>query len=104
MARKPMVTRTIKKTEAVVMCLDVKSAEPFNKTFVLTRQYKDKEHILKALANEHNTEDVKLVSVVDIQTTEALYGMDEATFIEHAEILPDREKRQSKTKHNQQKL
>lgn len=87
MARKPMVTRTIVTTKANVLCLDIKSAEPFNKVVTLPRTYKDEKKLLKKVEEVVNTDDVKAVHVVDKEEVETLYGMTEQDFITNATIL-----------------
>lgn len=90
--RKPMVTRTIKSTIATVLCLDVEKAEPFNYTVELARTYKDEKHLMKAVREKVDTDDVKAVHLVSVDVKEALYGMYEDEFIEHAKELPSRTK------------
>ena len=87
MARKPMVTRTIVTTKANVLCLDINSAEPFNKVVTLPRTYKDEKKLLKKVEEIVNTNDVKAVHVVDKEEVETLYGMTEQDFITNATIL-----------------
>lgn len=92
MARVPMVTRTIVTTKANVMCLNVETAEPFNMVVSVPRTYKDEESLLKAVKNAAETDNVKCVHVVDSEQVETLYGMTEQEFIEHAKVLPPRNK------------
>lgn len=87
MARKPMVTRTIITTKVIVLCLDVNSAEPFNKTVTLPRTYKDDKKLLKTVEEVINTDTVKAVHIVDKKEIETLYGMTEQDFINNAKIL-----------------
>ena len=87
MARKPMVTRTIVTTKVNVLCLDIQSAEPFNKEVILPRTYKDEKKLLKKVEEIVNTEDIKAVHIVDKSEVETLYGMEEQDFINNAEIL-----------------
>lgn len=87
MARKPMVTRTIVTTKVNVLCLDVQSAEPFNKVVSLPRTYKDEKKLLKTVEEVINTDTVKAVHVVDKTEVETLYGMEEQDFINSAKIL-----------------
>lgn len=87
MARKPMVTRTIVTTKVNVLCLDVQTAEPFNKEVILPRTYKDEKKLLKKVEEVVNTEDIKAVHIVDKSEVETLYGMEEQDFITNAEIL-----------------
>lgn len=87
MARKPMVTRTIVTTKANVLCLDIKSAEPFNRIVTLPRTYKDEKKLHKKVEEVVNTDDIKAVHVVDKEEVETLYGMSEQDFITNATIL-----------------
>lgn len=87
MARKPMVTRTIVTTKANVLCLDINSAEPFNKVVTLPRTYKDGKKLLKKVEEVVNTDDIKVVHIVDKEEVKTLYGMTEQDFITSATIL-----------------
>lgn len=96
MARKVMVTRTIKSTLVNVLCLDISTAEPCNKDFYLPGTMVDSEGKLKEKAAlkiigemcENST--VKPVAVAEYEIIEKLYGMDEATFIANSVVLPPR--------------
>ena len=90
MARIPMVTRTITSTKAIVMCLDIESGEPCNKSVVVLRTYKDDETLLKKVKEVLETEMLKPVSIVGKEEIKTLYGMTEQEFIKHAEVLPPR--------------
>lgn len=90
MARIPMVTRTITTTKAIVMCLDIESGEPCNKSVVVPRTYKDDETLLKKVKEVLETETLKPVHIVDKEEIETLYGMTEQNFIEHSKVLPPR--------------
>ena len=87
MARKPMVTRTIVTTKVNVLCLDINSAEPFNKVVTLPRTYKDEKKLLKKVEEVVNTDEVKAVHIVLKEEVETLYGMTEQDFITNATIL-----------------
>lgn len=87
MARKPMVTRTIVTTKVNVLCLDINSAEPFNKAVTLPRTYKDEKKLLKKVEEVVNTDEVKAVHIVDKEEVETLYGMTEQDFITNSTIL-----------------
>ena len=87
MARKPMVTRTIITTRVNVLCLDVTSAEPFNKVVFLPRTYKDEKALMKKVQEVVDTDEVKAVHIVDKEEVETLYGMTEQDFITNAVIL-----------------
>lgn len=87
MARKPMVTRTATTTKVNVLCLEIATAEPFNKDVILPRTYKDEKKLMKKVEELINTDTVKAVHVVSKEEVQTLYGMDEQYFIEHAKIL-----------------
>lgn len=97
MARKPMVTRTIITTKVTVLCLDVNSAEPFNKTVTLPRTYKDDKKLLKSVEEVINTDNVKAVHIVDKKEIETLYGMTEQDFINNAKILDPATRKEAET-------
>lgn len=85
-----MVTRTITTTKAIVMCLDIESGEPCNKSVVVPRTYKDDETLLKKVKEVIETETFKPVHIVGKEEIETLYGMTEQEFIEHAKVLTPR--------------
>lgn len=85
-----MVTRTIKTTKAIVLCLDIESAEPCNKSVVVPRTYKDDETLLKKVKEVIETETLKPVNIVGKEEFETLYGMTEQEFVEHAKVLSPR--------------
>lgn len=100
MARIPMVTRTIITTKVTVLCLDIQSGEPCNKTITVPRTYKDDPSLMKVVRPMIETETLKAVHVVDKQEIEKLYGMTEQEFIEKAKLLPPRNKENTETEEN----
>ena len=94
MARKPMVTRTIITTKVNVLCLDITSAESFNKVLTLPRTYKDDKKLLKAVESVVNSDTEKAVHIVDKKEVQTLYGMNEQTFIDNA-LIHDPETRKA---------
>lgn len=85
MAKVPMVTRTIKTTRAIVLCLDIDSGEPCNRSFTLPREQKNEKQILKAIVPMLKDEpNIKAVHVVETVVNEQLYGMPETEFLAHA--------------------
>lgn len=84
MARKPMVTRTIKVTQACVLCLDIEHGEPCTKEVTLPRTYKNDDAILKAAKAAIDTYTLKAVSISKSWVEEKLLGMPEDFFIAHA--------------------
>lgn len=105
MARIPMVTRTITATKVNALCINIDTAEPFNKTLILSGTYKDEKSMLKAatsvIENETiegllDTNDrVKVVHIVESEEIETLYGMTEQEFIQRAKVLPPRTKNEN---------
>ena len=91
MARKRMVTRTIKTTEANVLCLNIESAEPFEQVVILSGTYKDNKSLMKAVSKRIDNDEVKAVHVIESVEKETLYGMEENDFIAHATELPPRQ-------------
>ena len=87
MARKRMVTRTIQTTKVNVLCMDTQTCEACNKDVVLPRTFNDKDKVLKAVKAVVDTPTFKAVDVVDVQTVETLYGMNEQKFINEAVVL-----------------
>ena len=90
MARVPQVTRTITTTKVVAMVVNTQLGETETKVYVLPRTYKDNTAVLKQLQKTFDTEDVKIVKVLDVQEENTLYGMTEQKFIENATVLPPR--------------
>lgn len=91
MARERMVTRTVVATEVNALCLNIETAEPFNKTVILSGTFKDKQAIEKAAKKAIDTYLEKCVTVVEYTEKETLYGMSEQQFIELAKVLPPRD-------------
>lgn len=91
MARERMVTRTVVATEVNALCLNIETAEPFNKTVILSGTFKDKQAIEKAAKKAIETDIEKCATVVEYTEKETLYGMSEQQFIELAKVLPPRD-------------
>ena len=102
MARKPMVTRTIVTTKVNVLCLDIKSAEPFNKVVTIPRTYKDEKKLFKKVEEVVNTEEVKAVHIAYKEEVETLYGMTEQDFITNATILDPATRKEIETEETEQ--
>lgn len=94
MARVPMVTRTITATKIIVLCLDIETAEPFNKEVTISGTFKDEKSMMKATEKLVNTETEKAVHIVSYETIETLYGMTEQEFIQKAQVMPPRVKKE----------
>ena len=94
MAREPMVTRTITATKIVALCINIDTAEPFNKEAMLSGTFKDEKSMMKAAEKLLNTETEKAVHIVYSEEIETLYGMTEQEFIQKAKVLPPRPKKE----------
>lgn len=85
MARKEnMVTRTIKSTHCVLMCVDIAIGEVKNIDVILPRTYKEVSDILAKAKEIYDTDTVKCVDVVAYEQKECLMGMPERLFIQYA--------------------
>ena len=89
MARKRMVTRTIKFTTAKATVYDIASNEIKTVEYKLSGELSTDDAI-KVITKEHK--EVRPLKVNDVTVHEELYGMSEEKFIELAEILPSRTK------------
>lgn len=94
MARARKVTRTIASTKVVVMCVNTETAVVENYEVTIAGVYSDDKKRMKAVTKVVETETLKPVSVVSTEVIETLYGMDEQKFIEMAEVLPPRDKKE----------
>lgn len=94
MARTRKVTRTISSTKVIVMCVDTETAKVNNYEVEIAGVYSDDKKLMKAVTNVVETETLKPVSVLSTEVIETLYGMDEQKFIEMAEVLPPRDKKE----------
>lgn len=95
MARVRKVTRTITSTKVVVMCADTQTAKVENYEVTVAGTYADDKKLMKAVTKVVETETLKPVAIVSTEIIETLYGMDEQKFIELAEVLPAREKKET---------
>ena len=89
MARKRMVTRTIKFTTAKATVYDIASGEIKTVEYKLSGELSTDDAI-KVITKEYK--EVRPLKVNDITVQEELYGMTEEKFIELADILPARTK------------
>lgn len=90
MARVRMITRTVNVTNCEVMGLTISTALPTTQTLKLSGTYENTAEALKAIKKQYETDDYKPAAVLSMTVDEILYGMEEAKFIELAEILPPR--------------
>ena len=88
---KRMVTRTIEVNTYTVRTMNIETAEVRDIDYTVGTSYKPGD-VLKQLRDEHETDTLKLVAVINHTTETHLYGMDEQTFINNAVIMPPRTK------------
>lgn len=98
MARKPMVTRKIKFTSVNVLCLNIETAEPFNRVVKLPGHYNNEVKLRKVIDEKINTDTEKTVHIVDVTPETKLYGMTEEDFLSYAKPLTDDRKIIEETK------
>ena len=94
MARIPMVTRTIKVTKALVMCYEPLTNETSDREFFVTGSFKNDQKLFSRLKELYETETLKLVYLKISGTQNELYGMPEEAFMQNAEKLPTRKKKE----------
>lgn len=94
MARARKVTRTISSTKVIIMYVDTETAKVDNYEVTIAGTYTDENKLMKAVTKVVGTETLKPVSIVSTEVIETLYGMDEQKFIEMAEVLPPRGKKE----------
>ena len=89
MARERMVTRTVNGYNVTAMTVDTVTAKLENKVFTLGADFKE-DKALDNIRKRFETDTCKVVSIVNIDTFEQLYGMSEAYFTTIAKPLPPR--------------
>lgn len=82
--RESMVTRTVLGTTVTVLAMDTNTCESSNVTYKIGGSYANDEKLLNKVRKEHDTEDFKIVKIVDVEPFEKRYGMKEGDFIAHA--------------------
>ena len=90
MARKAMITRTIKGTKVTALMVDTITPRTYEQSFSIAHTYKDDKSLLKAVEAVANDEVNRVVRILSADVFTTLYGMSEQKFIENAEILPPR--------------
>lgn len=96
MARKEnMVTRTIKSTHCVLMCVDTSIGEVKNIHVTLPRTYKGVSDMLTKAKEIYDTNTLKCVEVVGYEEKECLMGMPESLFIQSAHEIVKQKKEEN---------
>jgi hypothetical protein len=84
--RKKVITRTINTTTCNAKVIDTHTNNVTDDVFSITGKH-DEKSALKKLKSQYDNEDRKVIHVVSVDVKSALYGMDEDTFMNHAEII-----------------
>lgn len=79
---KTMITRTIKTTTATVNIFATETAELFQNDYIVPTT--DAEKALKWLRKNRETDDFKIVNILQFNEIEKLYGIDEEDFMKYA--------------------
>ncbi len=88
MARKPVVTRTITSTTAIVLSVDTVNESLVEKTVILPRTYKDDQAIKKAIIDLDLLPETFVVSKVkEAVESSKRYSMPEERFVEYADVI-----------------
>lgn len=96
MKNEKMVTRTISTLYVDAMTLNVETAEVCTYSFTAPLKLKDNPRSILTYLRLHNeTDTLKIASIVSTEVRTALMGMPESLFIEHAQILPDRNSKEN---------
>lgn len=88
--RKRYISRTIKSISCEVLCIDKPSKETFTQNEVVTGEFKTEDKLLKYLHEKIDTENVSVVTILEKETTEALYSMPEEDFVKYADEVQKR--------------
>lgn len=88
MARKAIVSRTIKATKCNVLCVDTETAQTEEREVTVSRTYNDPKKLLKKVQSIVDTDTYKAVQVTSTEVVEQRYGMSEEDFIKYSEVLP----------------
>lgn len=86
MARKRVVSRTIKATVATVLRCTVENAEVHEEIISMGGTFKSNNELLKKIQKLYDTDEVKTIAVKATEVTEKLYKMPEDQFIELAYV------------------
>lgn len=89
MARKHLVTRTVKALNCDVLVCDLSTKEVKNIPVILPRVYPTDKDTIKAI-EKSLPDGIKFLAITSSEVKETLYGMDETDFIKAAHVLPPR--------------
>jgi len=87
MARKRLITRTIKTRAVTVLGIDTETAEAMNREITYTPPIDDPKKELERVKLLGETDTFKIVAIVNRVDDEKIFGMEEQFFIEHASLV-----------------
>lgn len=85
--RRNLVTRTIKSMEVTIKAAKIDEETIVNDTVILPF-ISDEKKLKKAIVQQYDTDAKKFISIVNVNVSEKLYALDEAKFIEMADVIP----------------
>lgn len=91
-----MITRTVIKTDAELLCMNVSEGKAETRHFEIGGHYESKDQLLKKCQKAFDTETFKVVAVTGYTEQEVLLGMSEEDFIRNAVVMPPRPVSQQK--------
>ena len=87
MARKRMVTRTVTGTEAEIQIVTISASEITTIKHTVGGEFTDNDKLLKAIKKEVETDDIKVLQIINTTKIDKCYGMLESEFIKLAKEL-----------------
>lgn len=87
MPRRQQVTRTLKITNILALCVNLETGAASDRTFKVARHIKDQRALLGAAIKLNQDSSVRPVFIKAVTYETVLYGMDECDFIQHAEEI-----------------
>lgn len=96
MARKRLITRSIKSIECECLCLDTKENETFNMIVNISGDFKNSTEMLMRAKELTETEDVILCTILETKEVVKRYWLEEDEFIKVANIFPEKHEKTEK--------
>ena len=87
MARKRMVTRTVTGTEAEIQIVTISASEITTIKHTVGGEFTNNDKLLRAIKKEVETDDIKVLQIINTAKIDKCYGMLESEFIKLAKEL-----------------
>ena len=100
MARKRLITRSIKSIECECLCLDTRENETFHMTVNISGDFKNSTELLMRAKELTETEDVILCTILETKEVVKRYWLEEDEFIKVANIFPEKHEKTEKEVEN----